>query len=76
MCHLEHPVASLDEIDLEAEARFEFVRQTGGAGEVISNHTVFDCRLRHGFLSRRIIATLSQIGESRNDAGKLFGHSD
>ena len=76
MSHLEHPVASLDEIDLEAKASLELVRQTGGAGEVISNHTVFDCRLRHFLLPQRIIATASQIGESRYEARRLLGHSD
>jgi len=76
MSHFEDPVASLDEIDLEAKASLELVRQTGGAGEVISNHTVFDCRLRHCLLPRRIIATARQIGESRREAPKLVVHSD
>lgn len=45
--HLEDPVASFDQLRLVTETLLDFVRQTGGSGQVVSNHTVFNLNLGH-----------------------------
>lgn len=46
---LEDAAAALDELGLNAELRFDLLRQPGGAGVVVSSRAVLDFHLRrHG----------------------------
>lgn len=45
---LEDAVAALHELRGLSEALLDLVRQTGGAGFVVSNDTVFDADVGHG----------------------------
>jgi hypothetical protein len=46
---LEAPAGALDQLRLEAELLPDFVRQTGGSGEVVSDGAVLDGEMsRHG----------------------------
>ena len=47
---LEDTVPALDQTGFDSEAFFERVRQTGGSGFVVSNHTVFDRQIGHSIL--------------------------
>jgi hypothetical protein len=75
MYHLEDAVSPFDELDVDAEAVTQFVRQTGGSGQVVSNYTIFDRYRGHGFsLPRGIIATRAGLGEiygSKPRSGRL-----
>jgi len=58
---LEDPAGPLDELGLDAELLFDLLRQTGGAGVVVSDPAVLDnytCRHEPCLLSPSIIANL------------------
>ena len=44
---LENTVLSLDEVGFNTELLLDFVRQTGGSGQIVSNYTIFNGQLGH-----------------------------
>lgn len=51
MGDLENTISPLDQVDFDCEATLQLVRQTGGAGKIVSNYTVFDRDRSHDVLA-------------------------
>lgn len=77
MSDLENTIAPLDQVDFDCEATLQLVRQTGGAGKVVSNYTVFDRNRSHDVLTPAgIIAVAPGFGEPMPSLEPVPAESD